>query len=43
MESEYCKICNLYKTCEKTKTCSCENFVTDTKLKEPWFFRKKYI
>lgn len=41
MESQYCKICNLFNSCEKPKTCSCENFVTDKKLREPRF--RKYI
>lgn len=29
MISEYCKICNLFNTCEKSKTCSCNDFVTN--------------
>lgn len=41
MISEYCKICNLFKTCEKSKTCSCELFVTDENIKSQ--HRMKYI
>lgn len=33
MESNYCKICKLYSTCQKSKTCSCNEFETDVKLK----------
>lgn len=25
MISEYCKVCKLFETCDKPKTCSCEN------------------
>lgn len=31
--SEYCKICNMMNSCEKSKTCSCENFTTDIDIK----------
>ena len=33
MESNYCKICNLYTTCQKSKTCSCTDFVTDVQIR----------
>lgn len=33
MISEYCKVCKLFDTCEKNKTCSCNNFVTDVPIK----------
>lgn len=32
-ESMYCQVCNLYDTCEKSKTCSCSDFVTDTDIR----------
>lgn len=41
MISEYCKICKLYDTCEKSKTCSCIDFVTDEIIHIQHF--KKYI
>lgn len=31
--SDYCKICKKFITCEKSKSCSCEEFDTDVKLK----------
>lgn len=31
--SEYCKICKLFNTCEKSKTCSCESFITDEPIR----------
>ena len=41
MISEYCKICKLYDTCEKAKTCSCEKFVTNENIHIQHL--KKYI
>lgn len=33
MLSNYCKICNLFNSCEKLKNCSCELFETNVSLK----------
>lgn len=33
MVSEYCKICKLFDTCEKSKNCSCDDFITDISMK----------
>jgi len=41
MISEYCKICKLFDTCEKNKTCSCNKFITDVEIKAKHHF--KYI
>lgn len=32
-ESMYCGICNLHESCEKDKKCSCDDFVTDARIK----------
>ena len=33
MISEYCKICKLFDTCEKNKTCSCEKLEPTVPIK----------
>lgn len=33
MISEYCKICRLFDTCEKSKTCSCDDLDPTISLK----------
>lgn len=41
MISEYCKICKLFSSCEKPKTCSCELFETDVNIRSQ--HKMKYI
>ena len=43
MESNYCKVCKSYDSCEKSKTCSCENFETDVVIRNNGHKQQKYI